>query len=64
VDNCRSRYNTNKNVDKILGEVRLEGKEHNMIVPLIFNIVECIVGSYKNGFVGEVRDFVINLSLF
>jgi len=39
-------------------EVGLEGKEHNMIIYLRFNIVECIRGSYSEGFVGQVRDFV------
>ena len=39
-------------------EARLEGKEHNRIVCLKFSIVECIRGSYDEGFVGQVRDFV------
>jgi len=29
-----------------------------MIVCLRFSIVECIRGSYGEGFVGQVRDFV------
>ena len=40
-------------------EVGLEGKERNMIVGLIFSIAECIRGSYDEGFVGQVRDFVL-----
>jgi len=39
-------------------EVGSEGKEHNTIVFLRVNIVECIRGSYDKGFVGQVRDFV------
>jgi len=39
-------------------EVGLEGKEHNTIMCLRFNIVECIKGSYDEGFVGKVRDFI------
>ena len=39
-------------------EVGSEGKEHNIIVCLIFSVVECIRGSYSEGFVGQVRDFV------
>lgn len=39
-------------------EVGSEGKEHNMIVCLRFSIAECIRGSYGEGFVGQVRDFV------
>ena len=58
VDCCRSRYGTNKNVSRRLGEVKSEGEEHNMIVSLIFFIFECIRGSYNEGFVGQVRDFV------
>jgi len=41
-----------------LGKLGLERKEHNKVVYLIFNIVECIRGSYDEGFVGQVRDFV------
>ena len=39
-------------------KVGSEGKENNMIVFLRFNIAECIRGSYDEGFVGQVRDFV------
>ena len=39
-------------------EVGSEGKEHNMIVCLRFSIVECVKGSYGEGFVGQVMDFV------
>jgi len=39
-------------------EVGSDVKEHNMIVYLRFSIVECIRGSYDEGFVGQVRDFV------
>jgi len=39
-------------------EVGSEGKEHNTIVCLRFNIAECIRGSYGEGFVGQVRGFV------
>jgi len=39
-------------------EVGLECKEHNTIACLRFIIVECIRGSYGEGFVGKVRDFL------
>ena len=39
-------------------EVGLERKENNMILCLRFGIAECIKGSYGEGFVGQVRDFV------
>ena len=39
-------------------EVGLEGKEHNKIMCLRFSTGECIMGSYGEGFVGQVREFV------
>jgi len=44
--------------DEELEEVGSEGKEHNTIVCLRFSIFECIRGSYGEGFMGQVRDFV------
>lgn len=58
MDHYVSKYETNRNVSNILDKVRSEGKENNMIVSLRFNIVECMRGSYKKGFVGQVREFV------
>jgi len=58
VDCCRSRNDTNRNVEKILAKIRLEGEENNMIVSLRSSIVECTRGSYSKAFVGKVRDFV------
>jgi len=55
---CCGWQNNNMNVNGRLGEVRLEGEEHNMIVSLKFSMVKCIKGNYDEGFVGQVRDFV------
>ena len=41
-----------------IGKVRTEGQNHNTVVYLRFNIFECIHGSYGEGFVGQVRDYV------
>jgi len=46
-----------------LDEVGLEGKEHYMIVSLRLSIVECIRGRKINGFMGQVRGFVLVKSL-
>ena len=58
MDCCRSGYNTNRNVGRILGKVRTKYEEKNMIVSLRFSIVEYIRGDYDKGLVGQVRDFV------
>ena len=55
---CRYKHNTNMNVGKTLGEVRSEGEEHNIILSLRLNIVECIRGRYGEGFMRQVREFV------
>ena len=58
MDHDRSEYQTNENVCRILGDVGLEGKDHNTVVYMKFSIVECIMGSYGEGSVGQVREFV------
>ena len=44
-------------------EVGSEGKEHNTIVCLRFNIAKCTRGSYDEGFVGQVETLYQSKSL-
>lgn len=39
MDHVRSEYQTNENACIILGDVGLEGKDHNMVVYIKFSIV-------------------------
>jgi hypothetical protein len=38
------------NINIILGKIGSEGEEHNLVVSLRFNIIECVRGSYGQGF--------------
>jgi hypothetical protein len=58
VDRCGSRYYTYRNVNKILEKFRSEGEEHNPVVSLRLNITECVRGSYNQGIMGYVREFM------
>jgi hypothetical protein len=50
MDRCGFRYCTYGNVNRRLDKVGLEGKEDNLVVSLKFNIIECVRGSYGQGF--------------
>jgi hypothetical protein len=50
MNRCGCRYCTYKNINKRLGKVGLEGEEQNLVVSLRFNIIECVGGSYNQGF--------------
>jgi len=58
VDHGRSEYQTNEIFCRILCDVGLEVKDHNTVAYMKFSIVECIMGSYSEGFVGQVREFL------
>jgi hypothetical protein len=58
VDRCGSRSCTYMNVSRRLVKVGSEGEEHNMVVSLKFSIIECVRGSYNQGFMEKVGDFV------
>jgi hypothetical protein len=47
-----SRYCTYRNVSRRLEKVGSEGEEHNLVVSLKFNIIECVRGSYNQGIMG------------
>jgi hypothetical protein len=46
---CGSKYHTYRNANRRLDRVGSEGKEHNPIVSLRFNITESVRGSYNQG---------------
>jgi len=46
---CGSIYYTYENFNRRLDKVGSEGKEHNPIVSLRFNITESVRGSYNQG---------------
>jgi hypothetical protein len=58
VDRGRSRYCTYKNFSRSLEKFGSKGKEHNMTIPLRFSIIECVRGSYNQGFMGKVGEVV------
>jgi hypothetical protein len=58
VHQCGSRYCTYMNIKKGLDKVGLEGEEHNLVVSLRFNIIECVRGSYNQIFMELFGDFV------
>jgi hypothetical protein len=57
MDHCGSRYCTYRTVS-IIENVGSEGKEHNLVVSLRFNVTECVRGSYSQRIMGLVGDFV------
>jgi hypothetical protein len=52
VDPYGSRYYTYMNVNKRLEKVGSEGEEHNLVVSLRLNIIECVRGSFNQGIMG------------
>jgi hypothetical protein len=52
MDHNGSRYYTYMNIDKRVEKVGLEGKEHNLVVSLIFSITKFLRGSYSQGIMG------------
>jgi hypothetical protein len=52
VDQCGSRYFTYKNFSKRLEKVGFEGEEYNLVLSLIFSIIECVRGHYDQQILG------------
>jgi hypothetical protein len=47
-----SRYCTYRNVSKRMEKVGSKGEEHNPVMSLRLNIIECVMGSYNQGIMG------------